>query len=374
MQPLLEIPESLQNQISLHKVPVSENDLKTMTDLVSCLHHLGCNPQYQKQIYPELPASAQFDPVHNSVMMGYDFHLTDNGPKLIEVNTNAGGAVMAWGAAKGSSLNNLSDHAVGRWIESFREEYRLFSGVGKGLSRIVIIDENPSSQFLFPEMELYVKLFAQFGIEAIIVDPTELQVDTAGVFYNGKQIDFIYNRHCDFYLETKALAAIRDAYLNRTVCLSPNPRQYGLLADKRRMIAWTTDDFVERFDLSEEDADLICRTTPKTRLLADCDIDQIWSERKKLIFKPTTGFGSRGVLAGRKISRKRFDELPPEETLAQEYCPPSTIETEDGVMKVDIRLFAYADRVLGITSRLYQGQVTNMRTPGGGFAAIEIVD
>ena len=77
---------------------------------------------------------------------------------------------------------------------------------------------------------------------------------------------------------------------------------------------------------------------------------------------------------GEKISRKRFDELPLETTLAQELVPPSMTEVPGyGMMKTDFRLFAYRDRVLGITARLYRGQVTNMRTPGGGFARVELV-
>jgi D-alanine-D-alanine ligase-like ATP-grasp enzyme len=28
------------------------------------------------------------------VFFGYDFHLTDDGPKLIEINTNAGGGLL----------------------------------------------------------------------------------------------------------------------------------------------------------------------------------------------------------------------------------------------------------------------------------------
>ncbi len=41
-------------------------------------------------------------------------------------------------------------------------------------------------------------------------------------------------------------------------------------------------------------------------------------------------------------------------------------------MKTDLRLYAYRNRVLGVTARLYRGQVTNLRTPGGGFARVRI--
>jgi hypothetical protein len=42
-------------------------------------------------------------------------------------------------------------------------------------------------------------------------------------------------------------------------------------------------------------------------------------------------------------------------------------------MKTDLRLYVYRDQALGVTARLYHGQVTNLRTPGGGFARVKVV-
>jgi len=39
-------------------------------------------------------------------------------------------------------------------------------------------------------------------------------------------------------------------------------------------------------------------------------------------------------------------------------------------LKADVRCFASEAGVLLFAARLYQGQTTNMRTPGGGFAAV----
>ena len=36
----------------------------------------------------------------------------------------------------------------------------------------------------------------------------------------------------------------------------------------------------------------------------------------------------------------------------------------------DLRAYTYAGRIQLLAARLYQGQTTNMRTPGGGFAPI----
>jgi hypothetical protein len=38
--------------------------------------------------------------------------------------------------------------------------------------------------------------------------------------------------------------------------------------------------------------------------------------------------------------------------------------------KIDVRLYTYDGRPLLAAARLYQGQTTNMRTAGGGFAPV----
>ncbi|WP_404362757.1 hypothetical protein [Marinobacter sp.] len=38
--------------------------------------------------------------------------------------------------------------------------------------------------------------------------------------------------------------------------------------------------------------------------------------------------------------------------------------------KVDIRLYTYGGKTLLTAARIYKGQTTNFRTPGGGFAPI----
>ena len=39
-------------------------------------------------------------------------------------------------------------------------------------------------------------------------------------------------------------------------------------------------------------------------------------------------------------------------------------------MKFDLRAYAYAGETQWVAARLYQGQTTNFRTPGGGFAPV----
>ena len=350
--------------------------LLEMVRVLRTLFRLGGLPAYRELVRPLVPQAARFDPGHDGIMMGYDFHLTDQGPRLIEVNTNAGGGLLAYQAQSGRSGFSRSgrDRFRENFLASFYEELSHHGGRSR-LARIAIIDEAPEEQFLYQEMLAYAELLRAEDLDAAVVEPGELQADAEGVRLKGEPVDLIYNRHCDFYLESEAMAGIRAAYLAGKVCLTPNPFVYGLLADKRRMILWSDPQALAALGLSPRAVDLLQRTVPQSRLLAEVDAEQVWQDRKDLVFKPVTRFGSRGVLLGRKISRKRFNELPPAETLVQQLVPPSQMTPEGDAqeMKVDFRLFAYRDRLLGVAARLYQGQVTNLRTPGGGYAPVRIV-
>jgi hypothetical protein len=57
--------------------------------------------------------------------------------------------------------------------------------------------------------------------------------------------------------------------------------------------------------------------------------------------------------------------------LIQQRIPASITRISDELsFKTDFRLFVYRCQVLAVSARLYQGQVTNLRTENGGFAKV----
>jgi len=346
--------------------------LRRMVRLVKLLDRLARQPAYRSAVAGQVPAVARFDPGHAAVMMGYDFHLSATGPRLIEVNTNAGGALPAWLA--GHSDTSLPYRLKHRLLASFAAEISAQShGAMAKPRRIAVIDESPAQQFLYPEMAAFAALFREWGVAAVVVDPLELEASSAGVFLGGEGADLDYNRHCDFYLDAPGLGGLKAAYLAGTVCLTPNPFAYALLGDKRRLVLWRDPQLLAACGLSEKERDLLLELVPECRLLEGSDREQLWRERSQWVFKPVDRFGSRGVLVGEKLTRGRFEQLEPATTLVQRYVPPSLAEVPGfAAMKTDLRLYAYRDRVFGVAARLYRGQVTNLRTPGGGFAAVKV--
>jgi len=366
------IMENQEAGISPHTVNLSRSVLKQMIAVVRSLHGL-CDTLRYPALLPELQETALINTRHYSVLMGYDFHITEEQQvKLIEVNTNSGGLWLACRCYE-SNAQQFPEKLANKLLHSFINEYQLFCQSQKARPQLIaIVDQQPEMQFLYPEMQVFVKLFQQAGIKTVIIDPADIDAKETALYYQGQRIDLIYNRHCDFYLQSPEMRVIADAWKNQSVCLTPNPRIYGLLADKQRMADWSQPGFFKEL-LSPKQASCLQEAIPYTQPLHTYPKDDLWAERKKWVFKPANGYASRGVYVGEKLTKNKFNSLEPQATLVQQRIKPSVTVTPDGTrFKTDFRLFVYRDTVTAVSARIYQGQVTNLRTPGGGFSKVRI--
>lgn len=357
--------------ISPFVVKLPKRYLEEAKQVVANLYHLRENSAYREEVGKKVPSSAQWDPQNKAICMSYDFHVdAQKNLKLIEVNTNAAFLLMGYFLY---DLHQLPKPVAGFDLETFKrcclEEARL---TGKTLSSVAIVDEQPSTQRLFIEFLLYEQLFKEYGFATQIVDPSDLSFEQSHLRAHGKNIDFVYNRTTDFYFDQPNMASLREAYLNKAITLSPNPHEYALLADKHRLIEWS-------LNLKENPSFTELKTMAGNLLEADYVLDknsdELWAKKKKLFFKPLTSFGSKGTYRGEGISRPYFDQLINKGYIAQEYCPPSeNLFEAAGIpttkLKFDLRFYAYQDQLQMVVARLYQGQVTNLKTPYGGFAPV----
>ena len=177
------------------------------------------------------------------VFYGYDFHLNAQGVHLIEINTNAGGAFLNALLIDSQRAAHLYGEAVGEpdpaqaFIAMFRDEWRLVHGDAP-LQTVAIVDEQPESQYLYPEFLLAQKMFERAGITAFIADPAQLEAREDGLYRDGRRIDLVYNRLTDFDLSRHA--HLREAWARQQVVLTPGPAHHAKYADKRKL-AWLTD-------------------------------------------------------------------------------------------------------------------------------------
>jgi hypothetical protein len=231
---------------------------------------------------------------------------------------------------------------------------------------VAIIDEDPEQQRLYVEFLVYRELFAEWGWNPQILDYR--QIDTS-------KFDFIYNRYTDFFLNNPESATLKAAFLMKQTCFSPNPYEYLLLADKQRMIDWSMPGNLDKWGVCPEGQDIINAIVPPSLSLDLTNKEEVWAQRKNYFFKPKRAYGSKQSYKGASVSRKVFDEIAGHDFIAQGYVQPSeqvfTTPEGDQSFKFDLRCYAYQGRLQLIVARLYQGQVTNLRTPLGGFGCVQ---
>lgn len=358
-----------------------EAHLQRMADTISAIERVIALPAYRERVLAYAPAIARHSPKAAGVFLGYDFHLGVDGPKLIEINTNAGGGLLnakllraqhaccAPVAAMMPGKSTVEDE----FLAMFRTEWALARG-DRPLVRIAIIDEAPATQYLAPEFELFRQLFEANGIAAQVAGPEALSFDGRHLRCDGQIVDLVYNRLTDFSLEEPQHAMLREAYLADTVLVTPHPQAHALYADKRNLVVLTDDAWLAEIGVNAADRQLLREGIPNTTEVKPQDAESFWLSRKQWFFKPAAGFGSKAAYRGDKLTKRVFEEISRGGYIAQALVPPSERRLlVDGVeqnLKLDLRNYVYRGAVQLVSARLYQGQTTNFRTPGGGFAAV----
>ncbi|MEO8164783.1 MAG: hypothetical protein ABI619_05245 [Betaproteobacteria bacterium] len=364
---------------------VSRHHLDRMAEIVRAAQSVIALPAYAEFVLGWAPQVARFDGSGaRGVFLSYDFHVAGTGPMLIEINSNAGGALLnaALARAQKACCPAIAGMITGpvalgaldeTFFAMFLAEWRLARG-DRELRRIAIVDDNPEEQYLYPEFILFQQLFRWHGIEAVIADPAALRLHDGVLWHGSDRIDLVYNRLTDFMLAEPAHAMLRDAYLNNAVVLTPHPRVHALYANKRNLAVLSDPERLQSFGVSEETARTLVGGIPKTEIVRASDAERLWSERRKLFFKPAAGFGSKAAYRGDKLTKRVWEQILSGDYIAQALVPPGERLIGDHqaphALKFDVRNYVYEGTVQFITARLYQGQTTNFRTPGGGFAPV----
>jgi hypothetical protein len=362
---------------------VPEAQLSAMAAIVRSIETVAALPAYRETVLAKAPDIARHAPGALGVLMGYDFHLTSDGPRLIEVNTNAGGAflnarLLAAQRACCERLEPAMRPAVANDPEAalvamFRSEWTRQRGAAP-LVRVAIVDEDPPSQPLYADMRLAAAMLRRHGIAATIVDRSRLRLVDGRLHADDAAVDLVYNRLTDFMLDQPAHAALRTAWREDAVVLTPHPHAHALLADKRNLILLSDPERLRALGADEADIARLQRGVPRTVAVAAENADILWAQRKSLFFKPACGYGSKATYRGDKLTRGVWSAIVAGDYVAQTIAVPGErvvkVDGERAPLKTDLRLYTYAGEPLLVAARLYRGQTTNFRTPGGGFAPV----
>jgi hypothetical protein len=364
---------------------LSRSHLERMAALVRAIESVVALPTYREAVLSQAPSIARHDPGGAlGVFFGYDFHVTEDGFGLIEINTNAGGAMLNAVLAR---AQRACCPVVNEWITApaqadaleaevmamFRSEWAR-SGHEQPLRTIAIVDEAPLDQYLYPEFLLFQQLFRRHGIEAVIAGPAEFSLRDGVLWHDELAIDLVYNRLTDFALQAVASAVLREAYLASAMVLTPHPQAHALYADKRNLALLSDGSRLEVLGVPQATRNVLLAGVPHTEVVALANAERLWQERRKLFFKPFAGFGGRAAYRGDKLTRRVWDEILAGGYVAQALVLPGgrviSRQEPQQTLKFDLRDYVYDGEVQWVAARVYQGQTTNFRTPGGGFAPV----
>lgn len=365
---------------------VAARHLGTIARFVAALERVVASPTWQARVLADAPPHARVETAAAGVFLGYDFHISPAGPRLIEINTNAGGGLLNVALARAQRAccaevvpleqavaSGAASDPEAAFVEMFRAEWRAMRG-DRPLRTIAIVDEAPQSQYLLPEFLLFQRLFERHGYAAYICDPSALRFEQGALWLEDREVDLVYNRLTDFDLDEPAHAALAEAWRRQASVITPHPRAHALYADKGNLVLLCDPDFLAECGLDADTRAILAECVPPTRRVRAGDADALWRERRDLFFKPATGFGSRAAYRGDKLTRSVFEEILRGSYIAQRIVPPSARRLSVGGvptdLKMDLRAYAYRGEVQLVAARLYRGQTTNFRTPGGGFATV----
>ena len=379
---------------SAQPVFVGASQLLRMTEVVRAVDIVVALPAFREQVLDAAPAIARLgSSAPLGVYFGYDFHLNQGHLGLIEINTNAGGAMLNALLARAQraccpaldAMVPTLDSAMAfeqRIVDMFRHEWQL-SGLpakARPLASIAIVDAAPEEQYLYPEFLLFQQLFERHGLRAVIADPAALEWRDGVLWHRDLAIDLVYNRLTDFYLEQPGSAALREAYLQHAVVLTPHPRAHALYADKRHLALFSDAERLEALGVPQATQQILLEHVPRTELVHAADAQRLWDTRRGLFFKPVAGFGSRAAYRGDKLTKRVWQDILAGDYVAQAIVAPGERVVNDQAaaeaanatksLKFDLRAYTYDGAVQWVAARLYQGQTTNFRTPGGGFAPV----
>ena len=363
---------------------VSREHVERMARVIAAVETVVATPHFRRAALAWAPEIARYDPGSPGGLLGYDFHLAVTGPQLIEINTNPGGALLntvlgrahrtCCAGVAGLAMAPMEADAIEEALfEVFMTEWRL-QHKDTPLTTVAIVDEAPEQQYLYPEFLLYRHLFNRHGIEVTICDPRALARKDARLWHGSRPIDFVYNRLTDFALEQPAQTELKLAYLAREVVVSPHPRAHALYADKRNLTLLCDEAFLRETGISDDAISTLLDAIPRTEIITAGNRDALWAKRRALFFKPAAGYGSKAAYRGEKLTKRVWEEMANSTYVAQALVAPSERHLAGTptatALKADVRNYAYAGVVKLVAARLYQGQTTNFRTPGGGFAPV----
>ena len=142
--------------------------------------------------------------------------------------------------------------------------------------RIAIVDDRPEEQYLYPEFVLARQMFLKAGIDAVIVDASDLRYEQ-GRLTGRRQRDRTRLQSTGRLRARTAgtCGAAGPPIGDGAVVLTPNPHNHALFADKRNLTLLSDPAALEAWGLSPKLRSELA-SVPRTVLVTPDNADALW--------------------------------------------------------------------------------------------------
>ena len=359
--------------------------LAAIESFIGVFDRVTTRPAWQEAMTANGPAIARQRRSEVCFFSAWDFHLPPERPdsfQLIECNDNGSGMMFA------AILNRLHYELSGigercaleappsvaafgqRVLGMIRTEAQAFSE-GPSPDLVLILDDAESlREGKFRHEHLLLRdLCRRAGWRAETGTPAETAWQGGQLLCRGDRVAFVINRCTDFFWEGEAFSALRSAYAEGGLPVTPNPFTYATRSDKRLLEPLSRPVRDVELGIRPDERALLSVHVPETRLLTPENVDELGREKEQWFFKPCHGFASHGILTAAQVGRTRLRRLlnKADPYVAQRRAPKSRVDASEGVsLWTDLRVWAYrGERVLlsGRASR--HPDSIDLSSPGG---------
>ena len=281
-------------------------------------------------------------------------------------------------------------------LDEFLRVYYEWRGNRRKLPDIAIVDWHgvPTAS----EFDLFVDLFAENGITAVICAPEQMEFRRGQLYADGAPVDFVYKRVLtnELLLRSGLDHPIIDALRARAVCVV-NPFSCKLLHKKASFAVVSDERNVHLLTTAEQQA--VRAHIPWTRTVeerttfdpAGNPIDLLpWTSanRERLVLKPNDEYGGAGVRIGWETQQNAWDaaltDAISQPTVVQERVQIAyedfPVLNEAGAVEIEQRLvdsdpFLFrGGRVHGCLCRLSGETLLNVTAGGGSIVPVFVAE
>lgn len=250
-----------------------------------------------------------------------------------------------------------------------KEATAFFGRRPEDLSLVLDDDESLRQGKFRGELRLLGELLRRQGWRAELGAPAETRWDGRRLFFAGQAVAFIVNRSTDFLWRSEDFSAVRTAYGAGGVYVAPNPFTYATRSDKRLLEWLSLPHWDEELGIESDERQILSAHVPETHVLRADNVDRLGQKKHDFVFKPTHGFGGRGLLDSAAVGRTRLRRLVKhgDGYVAQRRIPKTRVEVDGATLWTDLRVWAYRGEIFLISGRASREENRLDLSPPGGW-------